>query len=99
MQRKDSKIRVRLLVSGRVQGVFFRAGALKKARELGLTGWVHNTIDGKVECVCEGEEERVEQFVAWCNEGPQPARVESCEVAQEKYQGEFEGFEVREFGF
>jgi len=93
------KTRVHILVSGRVQGVFFRVGAQQKARELELTGWVHNTIDGKVEGVCEGEKEHVEQFVEWCKEGTQPAKVESCEVTQEKYKGEFQEFEIREFGF
>jgi len=92
-------IRVHVFVSGRVQGVFFRVGAQQKARELGLTGWVHNTIDGKVEGVCEGEKGSVEEFVVWCREGTQGAKVENCEVAQEEYKGEFQDFEIREFGF
>lgn len=95
----EEKIRVHIFVSGRVQGVFFRVGALKKARQLGLTGWAHNTVDGKVEVICEGEKGTVEQFVQWCREGTQPAKVEKCEVAQEEYKGEFEDFEIREFGF
>lgn len=93
------KTRVHVLVSGRVQGVFFRVGAQQKARELGLTGWAHNTIDGKVEIVCEGDKEHVEQFVAWCKEGTQPAKVERCEITREEYKEEFEDFQIREFGF
>jgi acylphosphatase len=93
------KARAHVFVSGRVQGVFFRVGAQQKARELGLTGWVHNTVDGKVEGICEGEKERVEQFVAWCRQGTQGAKVENCEVTHEEYKGEFHGFEIREFGF
>ena len=93
------KTRAHIVVSGRVQGVFFRAGALQKARELGVTGWIHNTIDGKVESICEGEKELVDQFVQWCREGTQFASVESCEATYGEYQGEFDDFEIREFGF
>ena len=93
------KTRVHVLVSGRVQGVFFRVGAQQKARQLGLTGWAHNTIDGKVEAICEGEKEHVEQFVVWCKEGTTFAKVEHCDVQFEDYKGEFNDFEVREFGF
>lgn len=92
-------IRAHIFISGRVQGVFFRAGAQKKARELGLTGWAHNTLDGKVEIVCEGEREKAEQFAEWCKEGTTFAKVEHCDVQFENYKEKFSDFEIREFGF
>ena len=86
-------------MTGRVQGVFFRAGAQKRARELGLTGWAHNLIDGRVELVAEGEKGAVEQFVQWCYEGTPLAKVEGVDVQEEEYVGEFEDFSIHEFGF
>lgn len=92
-------VRVHVLISGRVQGVFYRAGAQKKAHELGLTGWTHNTVDGKVEIVCEGEKDVVEEFVAWCKQGTPFAKIEDCTVELQNYTGEFDDFLIREFGF
>ncbi|MDO8473932.1 MAG: acylphosphatase [bacterium] len=88
-----------LLISGRVQGVLFRQSARAKALELGLTGWAHNLLDGKVEIVCEGETEKVEQFIEWCKKGPSLAKVENVEVQYHGYEDEWKDFEVREFGF
>ncbi len=62
--------RAHVYVSGRVQGVFFRAFVSEKAMELGLTGWVKNIPDGRVEAVFEGEKEKVEQVIVTCREGP-----------------------------
>ena len=61
---------------GRVQGVFFRASCVERARALGLGGWVRNTLDGGVEAEFEGESDAVDAIVAWCAEGPPFARVE-----------------------
>ena len=91
--------RVHLFVSGTVQGVLYRRYAQAKAKELGITGWAHNLVDGRVELVAEGEEKNVEQFIEWCSHGSPLARVENVEVAHEDYKGEFSDFEVREFGF
>lgn len=88
-----------IFVSGRVQGVFFRARAQKRARELMLAGWVHNLVDGRVELIVEGEKEHVEQFIEWCKKGTLLARVERCDVAEEEPTGEFTEFAIREFGF
>ena len=93
------KVRVHIVVSGRVQGVLYRAGARQKARELDLTGWAHNLIDGKVELVAEGEKEKAEQFAEWCRQGPPLAKVENAEVTFEEYKGEFKDFDIRDFGF
>ena len=92
-------IRAHILVAGRVQGVFYRKGAQKKAQELGLTGWAHNTVDGNVEIVCEGEKDIVEEFVAWCKQGTSFAKVKDCTVEFQKHTGEFDDFFIREFGF
>lgn len=93
------RTRVHLFVSGRVQGVLFRRHAQGKARELRITGWAHNLLDGTVEIVCEGDKERIKEFVDWCKRGPSLAKVEHVDVSFEKYRGEFSSFEVREFGF
>ena len=86
--------RARVIVRGRVQGVFFRAEASTRARSLGLVGWVRNVPDGTLEAVFEGEQERVASMVRWCEHGPAGARVESVDVAWEPPTGDG-GFEVR----
>jgi acylphosphatase len=80
--------RVHVFVSGMVQGVFFRVEAASRARSLGLGGFVRNTRDGRVEAVFEGEPDQVDRMVAWCRTGPDLARVESVEVAEEPPQGD-----------
>ncbi|MCH7605312.1 acylphosphatase [Patescibacteria group bacterium] len=93
------KVRAHILVSGRVQGVFFRRHAQDKAKELGLTGWAHNTIDGKVEIVAEGKKEKIGEFLKWCRQGSSLAKVDDVEVEYEYPKGEFDDFTIREFGF
>lgn len=88
-------VRVHVYISGRVQGVFFRAHTRDKARSLGLKGWVKNLWDGRVEAIFEGEEEKVEEMIKWCHKGPRFSRVDNVEVKFEKPSGEFSGFEVR----
>ena len=83
-----------LLISGRVQGVFFRANTRKQARALGLTGWVRNLPDDRVEALFEGEQHAAEAMVAWCRTGAPPARVDHLEVAEESATGGFAGFEI-----
>ena len=80
--------RVRLLVAGRVQGVFFRATCAQQARRLGLRGWVRNRPDGRVEGAFEGEDEAVDRIVDWCRRGPELARVEEVEVVTEEPRGD-----------
>lgn len=91
----NDKIRVRILVSGIVQGVFFRDTLRKKAVSLGLTGWARNLPDGKLEAVAEGDKVLVEELIDFARQGPPLARVEKVEVGQEAYKGEFSGFEIR----
>jgi len=89
------QVRAHVFISGRVQGVFFRANTKRVAEKLGVTGWVKNLPDGRVEAVFEGEEEAVKKIIEWCHRGPPAARVDKVEVLYEDYKGEFEDFEIR----
>ena len=91
----EDMIRAQVIVSGRVQGVFFRQNTLKKAKELAVFGWVRNLMDGRVEVVFEGEKGRVERMVDWLKQGPVGARVEHIEIDWQDYRGEFKTFEIR----
>jgi acylphosphatase len=86
-------IRAQVVVTGRVQGVCFRAETQRRARSLGVTGWVRNRSDGAVEAVFEGDEERVESMVRWCGRGPSDARVDELHVERGQARGE-RGFDV-----
>jgi len=86
--------RVRVLVTGRVQGVFFRGTCAAQARSLSVVGWVRNLPDERVEAVFEGPEAAVEAMVAWCRRGPDLARVDDVQVLAEEPAGEI-GFRVR----
>ena len=91
----NEKVRAHVIVSGRVQGVFFRAETQEEAKELGVFGWVKNLAEGRVEAVFEGEKPKVEQLVKWAESGPPGAVVNDLNVVWEEYQGEFNGFEIR----
>ncbi len=73
--------RVRLTIAGRVQGVGFRYSAYAVAHRLGLRGWVRNTFDGSVETTVEGTPEAVQEYIAWCRQGPRMAQVTDVDVA------------------
>ncbi len=89
------KIRAHILVSGIVQGVFFRANTAEKARELSLLGWVKNLPDGRVEAVFEGEKEKIEEIIDWLKSHPGMSKVEKVEVDWQEAKGDFENFEIR----
>ena len=89
-----SRTRAHVSVSGRVQGVYYRATTREQAGERGVDGWVRNLDDGRVEAVFEGSEEAVEAMVEWCHEGSSRARVEDVDVEYEDPEG-LGGFEVR----
>ena len=87
--------RVHVFISGKVQGVFFRAYTKQKADELGVKGWVRNLPDGRVEAVFEGEDSKVDQMVKWCWEGSPLSKVKNVEIREEEYKGESKNFEIR----
>lgn len=76
--------RVRLLISGRVQGVYFRAYTRDEACRLGLKGWVRNLPDGSVEVLAQGDPVKLRDFESWCRRGPRHARVEDVVVLEEE---------------
>jgi len=87
--------RVHVIVSGRVQGVFYRSTCVERARALRLGGWVRNLVDGRVEGAFEGPSEDVDAIVAWCREGPPRAKVQEMSVEEERPIGE-DSFRVAE---
>ena len=86
--------RRRVVVHGRVQGVFFRGSTLERAREVGVNGWVRNRPDGAVEAVFEGSAEQVAEMVRYCREGPPWARVERIQEFEEAPE-DLGGFGIR----
>jgi acylphosphatase len=86
--------RAHVHVSGRVQGVYFRARTRERAADHGVDGWVRNLADGRVEAVFEGPPAAVDVMVEWCHEGSPRARVEAVEATREPPEG-LDGFEVR----
>jgi len=86
-------VRAHVMVSGRVQGVYFRASAAEQARSLGLSGWVRNAGED-VEAVLEGPRPAIERMIEWCHEGPPRAVVERVDVTWENADG-LEGFRIR----
>jgi acylphosphatase len=87
-------VRRRLVIHGRVQGVFFRDTFRRLAEQAGVTGWARNTWDGTVEAVLEGEQEAVDRLIAFAHGGPEGARVERVEIAEEEPEG-LRGFAIR----
>jgi acylphosphatase len=94
MSDPSGRVRRRVLVSGRVQGVWFRESCREQALAVGVGGWVRNLADGRVEAVLEGPEAAVARVVAWCRLGPRRATVLAVEVVDEVPVGEH-GFRVR----
>lgn len=88
------KKRVRLVIEGRVQGVWFRDSTRREAQALGARGWVKNLPDGAVEVLAEGPAETVQKLVAWCHHGPSYARVTRVRETKETWQGEFDSFDI-----
>lgn len=87
-------VRRHLLISGVVQGVFYRLSTQQKARNLGLRGWVRNLSDGRVEALAIGAPAEVEALIEWCQNGPDRARVENVEVTEPEDRADYSDFEV-----
>jgi|TARA_B100000809_G_scaffold52702_1_gene48071 acylphosphatase len=89
-----SNQRIRIIVTGKVQGVFFRQALKVMAKKNNVFGWVKNLKNGCVEAVLEGDEEKINRLVEWSHGGPANARVEDVEIHNEKFSGEFKKFDV-----
>lgn len=86
--------RVRMVIEGRVQGVWFRDSTRREAESLGVRGWVKNRSDGTVEVLAEGTQAAVKKLVSWCHHGPSHASVSHVHAAEEPWQGEFDSFSI-----
>lgn len=87
--------RLRIKVTGDVQGVFYRDNAKLEAEKLGLKGWAQNEPDGSVSMVIEGNEEAIESFLMWTKQGSPMAEVDNLETAEEPAKDEFNDFQVK----
>jgi acylphosphatase len=95
MPEGGRRARLRMVVSGRVQGVFFRGAAVGQARALGVTGYARNVDDGTVEIVAEGARGALELLAAWAHHGPRSARVEEVRIEWSESLNEFSEFTIR----
>ncbi len=86
---------VKLLISGKVQGVFFRESAKNKAIALGLFGWVKNTDDDRVEMVLQGNDNGVNEMIDWSRQGPPSAEVEKVDIIDFDQSSEFNDFKIK----
>ena len=89
------KVRAHVVITGLVQGVFFRSETRREAVTQQVTGWVRNRHDGRVEAVLEGEVAAVNAVIAFCQQGPPQARVAHVKVTWEQYRGAFNDFSIR----
>ena len=87
--------RLHIVIEGIVQGVFYRASTIEESSKLGLTGWVMNCSDGRVEAVFEGEIDKIEQIIEWCKKGPPGAVVSNVETVLERATGEYDSFTIK----
>jgi len=90
----SNNVRAHAIISGKVQGVWFRVETQQAARRQGVTGWVRNKRDGSVEAVFEGEAEDVQATLSWCHKGPPHARVDNVAVSWQDHAGEYTDFHV-----
>ena len=92
--KNSSKKRVHVFASGKVQGVYYRDSTKREAKSLGLSGWVRNLSDKRVEALIEGDSQKVDALLSFMREGPKYARVEGLEVEVDEHRGEFDSFEI-----
>lgn len=86
--------RIHLIISGRVQGVWFRHNTSKVANQLGLTGFARNLPNGGVEVIAEGDEDKIKELIEFCKKGPEGAHVSNIEIKYEKPKNEFDTFSI-----
>ena len=90
----EKQVRAHAIISGRVQGVFFRVETQRAAQRFGVNGWVRNKRDGTVEAVFEGSRQNVDATLDWCRQGPSMSHVDKVDVDWQDYTGEFKGFDI-----
>lgn len=86
---------IRVIIKGRVQGVFYRASTKKQADQLGIQGWVRNLPDGSVEALFQGDQTIISKMLAWCRQGPPASKVETVSTENPEMTERFKTFEVR----
>jgi acylphosphatase len=89
------KVKAHVVITGKVQGVFFRMETKQAADRYGVQGWARNKSDGSVEALFEGDKEKVASIVEWCRQGPPFAKVNNIDVDWQEYKGEFKDFKIR----
>ncbi len=87
--------RLHIVIEGIVQGVFYRVNTIEESSKLGLTGWVKNRADGRVEAVFEGDVDGIKQIVEWCKKGPPGAVVRNIETTWEQATGDYDSFTIK----
>ena len=90
----SKNVRAHAIITGKVQGVWFRVETQQAAKGHGVTGWVRNKMDGSVEAVFEGRQADVQATLAWCDKGPPHASVHNVETTWQDYVGEFSDFSI-----
>ena len=85
----------KVVISGRVQGVFYRISAKQKAEDIGLTGWVRNRADGKVEAIFQGYAKKVDKMIKWCHSGPTLSKVENVDIEDVYEEKIFDEFKIQ----
>lgn len=95
MENTEDRVRIHLIIQGRVQGVFFRSSILEQTSRMRLTGWVRNCPDGSVEIVAEGLRKKIQDLIGWCHHGPPGAHVHNVRLHWEDFKGEFQDFHIR----
>ena len=88
-------LQVYLIISGKVQGVFYRISCQEIAQGLGLTGWVKNLPTGQVEVLAQGEKEKIEKLIEWCKKGPPGAKVSEVKVEWQNNLNKFVQFQIK----
>ncbi|MCG9968650.1 acylphosphatase [Pelotomaculum terephthalicicum JT] len=94
MSKQIFTVRAHVIISGKVQGVYYRAKAREQALTLKLSGWIKNMPDGRVEGIFEGGREGVDKMIDWCRQGPARAVVTGLEIKWEEPLGDFSGFMI-----
>ena len=88
------KTTVHVIISGKVQGVWYRASTKQMAEQIGITGWVRNTSEGDVEAMFIGEENLVNKMIKWCNQGPPLAQVDTVTINKIETKKDFDSFKI-----